>query len=298
MTTYTEARTVEDAIEAMARGAKPIAGGTDLVVGARQGKAPLPESLVGIHRVPGLDTIEATGDGLRIGALVTHDVLCRDPAIAADFTALADGSAVVGSNATRANGTIGGNVMNASPAMDTGAGLLCFDATATLQSSAGTRIVDLEELWTGPRTTSARDDELLTSIHVTRSPTESGSAYVRLQYRRHMEIAVVGAAAALTLGDGGTVLRARVAIAALSPVIVRVPAAEGALEGAPPTDAAVAAAAEAAANEARPISDVRGSADYRTAMAAVITERAIRAAVARAQGASVAIPASDSTFGS
>lgn len=296
--TYVEAADVASAVAAMATGARPVAGGTDLVVGARHGKAPLPESLVGIHRVPGLSSLERLPDGgLRVGALVTHAQLATDADVLTAFTGLADASAIVGSHATRANGTLGGNVMNASPAMDTGAPLLCHGGVAVLVGPGGERRVPLAELWTGPGRTSAAPDELLVAVELEAPPAgRSGSAYVRLQYRRQMEIAVVGVGAAVGLDDAGTVTAARIAISALSPVIERVGEAEAALVG---TDGATAveAAAAAVAAAARPISDVRGSAEYRRAMARVIGRRAVLTAVRRALGETVSVPASDTTFG-
>jgi CO/xanthine dehydrogenase FAD-binding subunit len=140
MATYVTAHTVEEAVAALASGARAIAGGTDLVVGGRQGKKPLPESLVGIHRVAGLDSIVETADGLVLGALVTHADIATNDLIRACYVGIADASALVGSHATRANGTIGGNVMNASPAMDTGAPLLCLGAQAELVGPGGTRL--------------------------------------------------------------------------------------------------------------------------------------------------------------
>jgi CO/xanthine dehydrogenase FAD-binding subunit len=297
MAIYVTARTVEEAVAALASGARAIAGGTDLVVGGRQGKKPLPESLVGIHRLAGLGLIEETTDGLVLGALVTHAAIATSDLIRARCSGLADASALVGSHATRANGTIGGNVMNASPAMDTGAPLLCLGAQAELLGQAGVRLVDLAELWTGPGTTSARPDELLVSIHIPIPASGTGTSYVRLQYRRQMEIAVVGSGVAVTLTDG-MVTRAAVAIAALAPTIHRVEEAEAALVGTDGNPGAVEAAANAAAAAARPIGDVRASTDYRRAMAAVITRRAVKAALARARGETVAIPASESTYGS
>jgi CO/xanthine dehydrogenase FAD-binding subunit len=293
---FTSATTIDDALSALAGGARPIAGGTDLVVGARQGKAPLPDAIVAIDRIPGLRAIDASDGGLRLGALVTHGDIVASDDIRTRYTALADASAIVGSHATRAQGTIGGNVMNASPAMDTGGPLLCFGATATLRSASGERSIELDELWTGPGSTSARADELLVALDVPSPAAGTGSCYARLEYRRQMEIAVVGATAVVTV-EGDRVVGARVAITALTPTIRRVPEAESALVGTDGAVDAVEAAAAATAAASTPISDVRGSAEYRRAMAAVIANRAITAAITRARGGSVPIPASPALHG-
>jgi CO/xanthine dehydrogenase FAD-binding subunit len=175
--------------------------------------------------------------------------------------------------------------------MDSGGPLLCFGATATLRSSSGERSLGLDELWTGPGATSARPDELLVAIDLPAPAAGTGSCYIRLEYRRQMEIAVVGATAVVTLAEG-EVSGARVAITALAPTIRRVPAAEEALAGTAPDQASVAAAALAAAVASVPISDVRASERYRRAMAEVIARRAIEIALVRARGGDVPIPAS------
>jgi CO/xanthine dehydrogenase FAD-binding subunit len=293
---FTSVTTIPDALGALAAGARPVAGGTDLVVGARQGKAPLPDAIVAIDRIDGLGAIERDGDALVLGTLVTHEMLVVDATVRQELTAVADASAIVGSHATRAQGTIGGNVMNASPAMDTGGPLLCLGAAITLRSSSGERVVDLGEFWTGPGTSVADPTELLTSIRVPLPAPGTGSCYVRLEYRRQMEIAVVGATAAVTVADGA-VTDARIAITALAPTIKRVADAESALVGTDGGEAAIAAAAAATAAGSSPISDVRGSADYRTAMADVIARRAITGALTRARGGSVDIPASPALYG-
>jgi CO/xanthine dehydrogenase FAD-binding subunit len=294
--TYVAASSLDDVLQAMADGARPVAGGTDLVVGARSGKAPLPGALVAIHRISGLRGVSERDGGLVLGAMATHADLAGATVVQQRFTALADASAIVGSHATRNAGTIGGNVMNASPAMETGGPLICFGAVARLQSASGSREVAVGELFTGPGQTIASPDELLTEIVVPAQADGTGSCYVRLEYRRQMEIAIVGATAVVTL-DGAAVTDARIAITALAPTIHRVAEAEQALSGSDGGDAAVRAAADAAAQASQPISDVRGSADYRRAMAAVITRRAITAAVARARGEDVPIPASPALHG-
>jgi CO/xanthine dehydrogenase FAD-binding subunit len=293
---FTSAATLDEAFAAIGAGARPVAGGTDLVVGARQGKAPLPDAIVAIDRIEELQEIDDTGGGLRVGALVTHDALVGSDAVRSRYTALADASAIVGSHATRANGTIGGNVMNASPAMDTGGPLLCFDAIVTLRTSSGERSIPIGELWTGPGATTAGPGELLVAIELPGPAPGTGSAYVRLEYRRQMEIAVVGATAVVTM-DGGSVSDARIAITALAPTIRRVEAAEQALAGSDGGEGAVNHAARATAAGSAPISDVRASADYRIAMAEVVARRAIAAAIARARGGDVPVPASDALYG-
>jgi CO/xanthine dehydrogenase FAD-binding subunit len=277
--TYVRADTVEAALAALGDGARPVAGGTDLVVGARQGKQPLPAALVGIHAIAALRGIAAEGDGLRLGALASHAEIVAHPEIRARWPALADGSVLIGSPATRATGTLGGNVMNASPAMDTGAPLLVHDATVTLVSAAGERSVPVAELWLAPGHTCADPGELLTAVHLPAPPARTGSAYVRLEHRRAMEIAIVGVAARVTLAGDGAVADCAIAITALAPTIRRVPAAEARLRGVADLEAAAELAAEAAA----PIDDVRATATYRRAMTAVVARRALRAAVERAR---------------
>lgn len=293
--TFLSAATVDEALSALAGGARPVAGGTDLVVGARQGKAPLPESIVAIHRVDELRGSSASNGGLRLGALVTHAEIAGDRVVLERLTALADAASIVGSHATRAQGTIGGNVMNASPAMELGGPLMVFDATVTLRSASGAREVPVARLLTGPGTTVAAPDELLTEIEIPYPPAGTGSCYARLEYRRQMEIAVVGASAVVTVA-GGKVAGARVAITALAPTIRLVPEAEEALAGSDAGAEAVREAAQVAARAAEPISDVRASADYRRAMAEVVARRVLAAAVARARGESVPVPASSALF--
>jgi CO/xanthine dehydrogenase FAD-binding subunit len=284
-----------DALTAAAAGHRPVAGGTDLVVGTRQGKWTLPADLVALDRIAELRGIDETADGLRIGATTSHAQLAAHPAIRERWTAIADAASIVGSPATRHVGTLGGNVANASPAAETSGPLLCFDASVELRSTSGTRRVPLTELFSGPGRTSIASNELIVAIELP-ALAGAGSCYVRLEFRRQMEIAVVGATAVVRL-EGGVVRDARIAITALAPTVRRVPSAESALVG---TDGGPAAATEAgrlAAEAATPISDVRASLDYRRAMAAVVVRRAVTGAIARARGETVEIPASAGLFG-
>ena len=291
--TYLQPASVDEALALLAEhdGAALVAGGTDLVVGTRQGKRTLPETLVAIHRLPDLDGIGEEGGALVLGALATHDAIERSDLVRSRWTALADASAIVGSPATRHVGTIGGNLANASPAMETGAPFVVFGAEVELRSSGGSRSVAVDSFWSGPGRTTAARGEMVTGVRVPGPADGSGSAYVRLEFRRSMEIAVVGAAALVTLADDGTVADARVALTAVAPTIVRSPAAEAALRGKRPTDEAIATAASAVHDTAAPISDVRGSDGYRKAMIEVIARRAIDVAARRAAGEHVPVPA-------
>jgi CO/xanthine dehydrogenase FAD-binding subunit len=278
--------------------ARPIAGGTDLVVAARQGRKPLPESIVAIDRVAELAsaTVDEPDGALLVGALTSHAWLAAAPEVRAGCTALADAASIIGSPATRATGTLGGNLMNASPAADTTAPLVAFGAVVTLRSAAGgERELPVEELANGPGRTAAAPGELLTSVRVPRAPSGRGSAYLRLEYRRAMEIAVVGAAAVVTLSSpdrDATIRDARIALTAVAPTIVRAPGAEAALIGARADVETCRAAGAAAVDSASPIDDIRASADYRRAMLEVVVARAVAAAVARARGETVPVPAS------
>lgn len=283
------ATSIDEIVDAMANGARPIAGGSDLVVGARHGKVALPDSLVAIDRVPALSTIEPTETGIRIGAGVTHATLMDDPTIVGQYTAVADASALVGSPSTRNVGTLGGNVMNGSPAMDTGAPVAVLGGVVELRSRARTRLVPVHDLWVRPGRTSADPHELCVAIHLEALPALAGSAYVRLEYRRAMEIAVVGAAATVTLEPDGTVASGRVALTAVAPTIIELGDAASVLAGKSPDDAAQTIA-EMASEQALPISDLRGSDRYRRHTVGVMASRAVLAAARRASGERLEVP--------
>jgi CO/xanthine dehydrogenase FAD-binding subunit len=286
---FSTATTVEEALAAVAAGARPVAGGSDLVVGARQGKTPLPDSVVAIDRIESLGHIETTSGGLRIGALVTHARLEIDATIVDRYTALADASALVGSPSTRNVGTLGGNVMNASPAMDTGAPLIVLGAEAELQSTSGSRRVPITDLWTAPGRTSAQSGELCVAIQLPSRPPSSGSAYVRLEYRRAMEIAVVGAGASIQLDPDGNVLAVSIALTAVAPTIIAVNGTE-VFVGRQFDGSLLAEVASLASDQAAPISDLRASDSYRRHCIGVMARRAVDAAARRARGESIAVP--------
>ncbi len=291
------ASNLDEALTLVAEGYRPLAGGTDLVVAARQGRDPLPDRLVSIERLHELSEIEATAEVLLIGAAVTHARLMRSRSVIDDFTALADASALVGSPSTRNVGTIGGNVMNASPAMETGAPLVVLNAEIVLRSTRGERRVAAADFWTGPGHTIAEPDELCVALAIPNRPGRSASAYVRLEYRRAMDVAVAGAAARVDLDpDGGDrIVGASVALTAVAPTVIAVGGAGEVLTGRSLDSAALADIAEVASRQASPISDLRASAAYRRHCVGVMAGRAVEAAAARAAGDLIAVPVNRST---
>jgi len=284
---FTIAKSLDEALAAMAKGARPIAGGTDLVVGARHGKAALPTDLVAIDRLDELKSVTTTNDGVSIGALVTHHEIEMHPLLSTAYAGLADGSALVGSPSTRHIGTLGGNIMNASPAMDTGSPLAVMGAEVELRSQKGSRRVPIEELWTAPGKTIAAPDELCVAIHIPAPAPRSNSAYVRLEYRRAMEIAVVGAAAFVALNEDGTIAALRVGLTAVSPKLFT--GEFVAQIGKSVADAALVVE-RVSKEQAKPISDVRASDSYRRHTVGVMARRAVEAAARRAAGETIAIP--------
>lgn len=271
MTAFAAPVTVEEAVQAIGAGGVAVAGGTDLVVAARGRRRALPDSLVSLHRLDELRGIAATDTELALGALVTHGELESSEVVRSRWRALSDASALVGSPATRHVGTVGGNLANASPAMELGSPLLAHDA---LVETTDGRSLPVAELLRGPGETSLEPGELITRV-VVRDP--GASAYVRLEYRRAMEIAVVGAAARLSVDGDGLIESVRIALTAVAPTCVRAEAAEEALRGA--TAEAFRDAAELAVEAAVPISDVRASEGYRRAQIAVVVRRALERAL-------------------
>ncbi|MCZ7527020.1 MAG: FAD binding domain-containing protein [Acidimicrobiia bacterium] len=265
-----------------AGGSRYLAGGTDLVLDLRVGKKPTPATVVNLKRLPGLDVIEHARDGTAIGALTRLATLERDPGISERFPCLHDAVRLMGSHQVRVAGTVGGNVCNASPAADLAPPFLVLDAEATFQDPEGCRTLPIAEVWEGPGVLSLSPSALLLRVDVPAPPSGLGSAYLRFTHRDAMDIAVAGVAAAIALDDG-RVSQARLAIGAVTPVPVRVEAAERALVGGSVGPSEVAAAAAATRDASSPIDDVRASAEYRRHLVGVLTERAIELAATRAR---------------
>ena len=292
---YYEPQSLDEALRVLGEhpDAGIVAGGTDLVVADRSGKRALPASLIAIHHVPELREMKPSANGaMKVGALVTHAELEMSRQIRDQYTALADAASLVGSPATRHVGTLGGNICNASPAMEAGSPLLIFEATVELASSTGSRQMPLAQFLVGPSETARKQSELLTAVLLPRPPAgHTGSAYLRLEYRQAMEIAVVGAAAMVSIDETGRCHKARLSLTAVASTCVRVPEAEAILTDQQLTTTLIERASASAAAAAKPIDDVRASAAYRRAMVAVIVSRTLSIAWRRANGDSISNPA-------
>jgi carbon-monoxide dehydrogenase medium subunit len=226
-------------------------------------------------------TVQADASGLRVGAAVSARALERHAIVRSTYAALSESAALVGSVQVRNLATLGGNLCNAAPSADMAPPLLALEAEAVITGPKGERRVPFASFFTGVRRTVLAPDELLVEIAVPAPGPRSGGNYLRHTPRRELDIAVVGVASQLTLSDG-VCAKARIALAAVAPTPVRATAAEQALEGKAVTPQLLEKAAELAVGAAKPISDQRGSADFRRHLVRVLTLRTLRTALARA----------------
>ena len=278
-------RSVDDCLKTLGeRGgdAKVVAGGTDLLPQLKNGllKPPCVIDLSGIAALRALQ--RANGHGLRIGAAVTARTLERDRYVQSTYPALAESGALVGSVQVRNLATLGGNLCNAAPSADMAPPLLALDAEAVIVGPRGERRVPMDSFFVGVRRTVLAADELLLEIVVPALGPRSGGHYLRHTPRRELDIAVVGVAAQITLA-GDVCERARIALASVAPTPVRALAAEQALVGQSITPALIERVAGLAVEAAEPISDQRGSADFRRHLVRVLTRRTLTTALQRAR---------------
>ncbi len=277
-------RSIEDCLKLLAeRGpeAKLVAGGTDLLPQMKNGLVK-PTAVIDLSGVADLRVLRREdGAGLRVGASVAAREIERDPYTRSAYPALAESGALVGSVQIRNLATVGGNLCNAAPSADMAPPLLALEAEAIIAGPRGRRRVPMADFFTGVRRTVLAPDELLVELIVPPPGPRSGGQYLRHTPRRELDIAVVGVASQVTLSDG-VCRKARIALAAVAPTPIRATAAERALEGQPPTAQLIARAAQLAVEAARPISDQRGSADFRRHLVGVLTRRTLTTALERA----------------
>jgi CO/xanthine dehydrogenase FAD-binding subunit len=262
--------------------ARLLAGGTDLLVQLRAGRKET-DLVVDLKRIPELNAIEYDpGRGLSIGAAVPCYRIYRDQTVARAYPALVELASLIGGTQIQGRASLGGNLCNAAPSADSAPLLIALGATCRVAGALGTREIAVEDFCTGPSRTVLQAGELLVSLHLPPPPAHSGARYLRFIPRNEMDIAVAGAGVEVVLDDG-KFRSARIALAAVAPTPLFVREAGEALAGQPVNEASIARAAEIARASAKPITDMRGTAEYRRHLCGVLTRRAIEAAVERAR---------------
>jgi len=288
---YVRPSSLEEACEALVcddQSVKPLAGGTDLLVQMREGGL-RPRGLVSLRDVPGLRFIRSNDDGsLEIGAATTLSAIERSQEVREHFPAIAEAASFIGSVQVRDRATIGGNLCNAAPSADTAPILIAYGALATISDGRHERTVPLEEFFTGPSETVLKPGELLVSLTVPPPPARTFGKYYKT-FRSAMDCCTVGVGVCAVFADGSGVLQdVRLVMGAVAPTPMRARECEELLRGRALDDELIARVGARAAEEIKPIDDVRAAAAYRRVLAAVLTRRALAAARSWAQKGAVA----------
>ena len=282
---YEAPKTLEAAV-ALLSGAngrgKVLAGGTDLLIQMRAGRVE-PGLLVDIKGIPEMTSILAENGAYRFGAAVTGMELVEHPGFAKAWPGVIDGVKLIGSIQVKGRATVGGNLCNASPAADSVPAMIAAGAVASIAGPRGRRQIPVEDVATGPGTTSLAPGEIVASFLLPRRPPRSGDAYLRFTPRTEMDIAVVGAGVNLTLDEKGICSRARVCLGAVAERALLVPEAAAALLGTSLDEAALERMAAAVRAACRPIDDKRGTREFRIKVAGVMARRAVELAAKRAR---------------
>ena len=296
---YLKPRTIEEALTLLARHGKNaalIAGGTDVIVMIKQ-KAIAPDVLISLQGIPGLDRIRYNGS-LSMGAMVTHRAIEKSEDIRRNFSALSDAADFLGSVQIRNVATIGGNICTAAPSADTATPLLVLGAKVKIKSLAGERVILIEDFFRGPGKTALEPGEMVEELVIPSSPSNTGSAYHKLQRRLALDLPILGVSVFLSLdrnritssdmlstaspissilhemeNDGILCQEVRIALGVAAPTPMRAVKAEALLRGKKISDELLADVAETAAQEAQPRDTLRGESWYRRDMIRVLIKR-------------------------
>jgi len=263
--------------------ARVLAGGTDLLVQLRADMIE-PELIVDIKRIAETRTVTEEDGGYRVGAAVAGAELKEHASFPKVWPGVMYALDLIGSTQIQGRCTMAGNLCNASPAADSAPAMAAAGAVARIAGPDGTRDVPVEEVPVGPGKTSLKKGEFIVSIVFPKKPANTGEAYLRFIPRTEMDIAVVGSGVCLTLDGSGICTAAKVVLGAVAPTIIVCDEAAKALIGTKVDEAALEAAAAAASAAAKPISDKRGTIEYRKKVAGVLTRRAATTALERAKG--------------
>ncbi len=255
--------------------ARVIAGGTDLILRMRD-KVLSPTLLIDLRRLS-LDGITLTDESLSLGAYVSLSQVLESADIEKYFPALPAACREFAGPPIRNRATLGGNIVNASPAADLVPPLIAYDADIVLSSSSGERVLPLVEFFVGPGQSVIEPGEILTEIRIPLMPTPSAAIFIKLGQRRSMAISQVNVTTRLTVGASGLPAEARIVLGSVAPVPMRAVTAEKLLQGKELSDEQICEAAKTAREEVTPISDVRASESYRLQMTEVLVRRALLA---------------------
>jgi len=280
---YESPTTLADAVKLMSSPGtvRALAGGTDLIdqLKANRRNADL---VVDLKHVPELQRLESDGVGLHIGAARCCSDIHHDETVNKNFGGLADSTGLVGSVQIQNRAAVGGNVCNAAPSGDTTPNLLAHEAIAVIAGPSGTREVELTDFFVGPGQTVLQDNEILQELILPTPPENSASAYLRFIPRNEMDIAVAGVSSFIHVDPATKIVqKARIALASVAPTPVRARGAESVLEGNEISAELISAAGAAAVESATPITDVRGSAEYRRELVNVLTQRTLNICLER-----------------
>ncbi|MDA0219464.1 MAG: xanthine dehydrogenase family protein subunit M [Proteobacteria bacterium] len=260
-----------------------LAGGTDLLVQMRSGMVE-PDLVVNIKGIPGMRDIVADKGGYRIGAAVSGAELEEHGKVGQMWPGVVEATNLIGSTQIQGRATMVGNLCNASPAADSVPAMIAAGATARVVGPKRTRDVPVESIATAPGKTSLAKGEFVSSVFLPKPPARTGSAYLRFIPRTEMDIAVVAAGIAMTLNAKGVITAARVSLGAVAARALLVDACAEAIIGSTLDDAALDRLAAAASAAAKPITDKRGTVEFRTKVAGVLARRAAVIAYDRARG--------------
>lgn len=269
-----------------ARGtARVLAGGTDLIVNMRVGRRK-PDLVVDGKRIPELNELSLTAAGLTLGAAVSCRRAYEHAEVAKRYPALVDSMSLIGSVHIQGRATVGGNLCNAAPSGDAIPTLIALGAQARVLGPNGTREVPVEDFCVAPGKTCLADDELLVSVHIPTPVANSGAHYLRFIPRNEMDIAIAGVGVSVVLDTAKqNFVSARIALASVGPTPIFAREAGALLAGKPVNEDSIQLAADSAQAVAKPITDMRGTIEQRKHLIKVLTARALRGAVERAQGA-------------
>jgi carbon-monoxide dehydrogenase medium subunit len=264
-----------------------LAGGTDLLVFMRAGRK-RPEWVIDVKKIPELNEMTVSEQGLTLGAGVSCLEICRHPQIARHYPAMVDCASLIGGIQVQGRATVGGNLCNAAPSADIVPTLIALNAIAHVASERRRRQIPVAEFCTAPGRTVLEDDEILVSVNVPAPTANAGARFLRFIPRNEMDIAEANAAAWVQLDEAQERFKfVRIAIGAVAPRPLYVAEAGAALEGMTINDDNIRLAGQIARAAASPIEDMRGTVEHRLQLVEVLTQRALKGAIARARGETI-----------